>query len=123
MDISDVFRLALVLLFTWTGLGCLVGVVRFKYPPLLILGAGYLSWVAAFLLWPRARVQAIGGTWTSLIVCAVLIVIGALCIFGYRFSFYERMKAAGITPRRLFGFWGSVTPPSNKRLKLAARVH
>jgi|SRR5207249_1100115 len=104
MDISDVLRLALVVLFTWTGLGCLVGVLRFKYAPLLILGTGYLSWVVAFLLWPRARAHAMEGTWTALIICAVLIVIGATCIFGYRFSFYERMKAAGITPRRLFGF-------------------
>ena len=104
MDISDVFRLAFAFLFTWTGLACLVGVLRFRYPPLLILGAGYLSWVVAFLLWPRARVQAIGGTWTSFIICAALGVIGALCIFGYRLSFYQRMKAAGITPRRLFGF-------------------
>src|ERR1041384_967947 len=104
MDIADAFRLALAVLFTWTGVGCFVGVFRFKSPPLIILGIGYLSWVVAFLIWPQARSRAMGGTWALVLVCAALVALGAACIFGYRRRFYERMKAAGITPRRLFGF-------------------
>jgi len=104
MDIENVARIAFAILFSWTGLGCFLGAVRFKYPPLLILGVGYISWVVAFIIWPSAKADLATRNWTLFIVCSALFVLGAGCIFGYRFTFYPRMKAAGITPRRLFGF-------------------
>ena len=93
---------AAVPVFTWTGLGCFVGVARFRYWPLLILGIGYLSWVTSFILILRLTPGL--SSWVSLVVVTTLFLNGALCIFGYRFTFYPKMRARGISPKRLFGF-------------------
>ena len=90
-------------LFTWTGVACFVGIWRFNYPPLAILGTGYLTWVVSFVL-----MTGLAGPMEAHLGLALLLVaFGAVCIFGYRFTFYMKMKALGITPKRIFGFGAS----------------
>jgi hypothetical protein len=92
-------------LFAWAGVGCLVGIARFRYWPLMILGIGYLSWVASFIL--MLLLAPGGSSWPSLVVTIGLFLNGALCIFGYRFTFYPKMRERGISPKKLFGFGSS----------------
>jgi len=89
-------------LFTWAGVGCFIGIARFKYWPLLILGSGYFSWGVSIVL---IQLQvSVTTSWWYLITGGTLFVIGTICIFGYRFTFYPKMRARGISPRNLFGF-------------------
>jgi len=102
MTFERIIMLATIPLFTWTGIACYLGVLRFRYPPLLILGTGYLAWVGSFLLF-----LGVGRNVTAplpLLPAAILFLLGVAGIFGYRLTFYPRMKARGITPKRLFGF-------------------
>ena len=104
----QIFRLvwfASAALMAWAGIGCLVGVVRFRYFPLIILGTGYLSWVGALLLLDRVfTAQNLTLQQHFVTLDWVLLAIGAVCIFGYRLIYYRKMKDLGITPHRLFGF-------------------
>lgn len=92
-------------LMAWTGVGCFVGIIRFRYFPLIILGTGYLAWGGALLLLDRgftAQNPTLQQHYVTL--DCVLLAVGAVCIFGYRLIYYRKMKDLGITPRRLFGF-------------------
>lgn len=87
-------------LFGWAGLACLVGIRRFHYLPLAIPAVGYLSWTASLLL-----VLGVAGppTIPTLITGSVLGLLGGICIVGYGLTFNPRMKALGITPKRILG--------------------
>jgi hypothetical protein len=103
LQLIRIFSLAAAALMAWTGLGCLFGVIRFRYFPLIILGTGYLSWVVCLvLLYEASGGNELGQRNFSL--TTIFLLLGAVCIFGYRFTFYQRMKTRGITPKRLFGF-------------------
>ena len=107
MDFVFLFRIAMGVLFTWTGIGCLVGVVRFRFPPLIVLGAGYLLWVVTFVSMPTGAAAQSPHAGVRFLLALVCLIMGAICIFTFRFTRYKRMKAQGITPRRLFGFGAS----------------
>ncbi|MGH7547955.1 MAG: hypothetical protein ACREMM_07265 [Gemmatimonadales bacterium] len=98
-----VLMLLAIPVFTWAGLGCFLGIRRFRYPPLAIPGTGYLSWVASFVLF-----LGVGGPLTlpKLFAALGLTLFGALCILGYAFTYNAKMKALGITPRRILGLQG-----------------
>lgn len=89
--------------FTWAGLACFLGIRRFHYPPLAIAGTGYLSWVASFLLF-----LGVAGPLAlpRLFAALGLTLFGAICVVGYAFTYNEKMKALGITPRRILGLQG-----------------
>jgi hypothetical protein len=108
MELSFYLLLFFAALFAWSAAGCWLGVVRFRYAPLAILGAGYAAWVAALLLLLALIANAREQPHPPFpLVAMELFVLGAICIFGYRFTFYSAMKRLGITPRRLFGFGAS----------------
>jgi hypothetical protein len=100
---TRVLLLFLVALLLWLGGACLIGVYRFKYPPLVILGLGYLSMAGCFVL--LAGLAGPADDHSALYL--LLMLVGIVGIFGYRFTYYAKMKAAGITPRRIFGFGAS----------------
>jgi hypothetical protein len=95
-------------MFACAGIACLVGIRRFRYLPLAIPATGYFSWVGAFLLF-----TGIAGplSFTQFLIGLGLSALGGVCIVGYGLTYNPKMKALGITPRRLLGFNGNSSPP------------
>jgi hypothetical protein len=95
--------------FAGAAVACLAGIYRFRYWPLAIPAAGYLSWVGAFVLF-----TGLAGP-LSLMHLGMglgLAALGGACIVGYGLTYNRTMKTLGITPKRLLGLKSGPVPPT-----------